>query len=127
MSANCRQLKLTASDGKQRLTDAADTETLLRLIQSVPSPKAEPFKQWLTRTGAERLKEMEDPALAADRMRKEYQRLGYGDAWINERLKNIVVRNELTEEMARARRGRGTRVCPTHGHAESWHIRSHYN
>ena len=96
--AKCVQLKLTAPDGKQRLTDAADTETLLRIIQSVPSTKAEPFKQWLAGVGAERLKEMEDPALAADRMRKEYQRLGYNDAWINERLKNIVARNELTEE-----------------------------
>ena len=94
----CVQLKMQAADGKQRLTSAADAETLLRIIQSVPSPKAEPFKQWLARTGAERLKEMEDPALAADRMCKEYQRLGYNDAWINERLKNSVARNELTEE-----------------------------
>jgi hypothetical protein len=93
-----QQLKMTAADGKQRVTDAADTETLLRLIQSIPSPKAEPFKQWLARVGTERLREMEDPALAADRMRKEYQRLGYSDAWIIERLKNVVIRNELTEE-----------------------------
>src|SRR5215510_3561926 len=89
---------MLAADGKQRLTDAADTETLLRIIQSVPSPKAEPFKQWLACVGTERLLEMEDPALAADRMRKEYQRLGYSDAWITERLKNVVIRNELTEE-----------------------------
>src|SRR5262249_17535132 len=93
-----QQLKMLAADGKQRLTDAADTETLLRIIQSVPSPKAEPFKQWLARVGTERLQEMEDPALAADRMRKEYQRLGFSDAWITERLKNVVIRNELTEE-----------------------------
>jgi len=94
----CHELKMTAADGKQRLTDAADEETLLRIIQSVPSPKAEPFKQWLARVGTERLREMEDPALAADRMRREYQRLGYSDTWINERLKNVVIRNELTEE-----------------------------
>lgn len=95
---NCVQLKILAADGKQRLTDAADTETMLRIIQSVPSPKAEPFKQWLARVGTERLREMDDPALAADRMRKEYQRLGYSDAWISERLKNVVIRNELTDE-----------------------------
>ncbi|MBF6589882.1 MAG: tyrosine-type recombinase/integrase [Ktedonobacterales bacterium] len=79
------QLKLRSPDGKLRETDCADTETLLRIIQSVPSPKAEPFKQWLARVGTERLQEMEDPALAAERLRKEYQRLGYSDAWITER------------------------------------------
>lgn len=93
-----RRLKLRSPDGKLRETDCADTETLLRIVQSIPSPKAEPFKQWLARVGIERLTEMEDPALAAERLRKEYQRLGYSDAWIGERLKNITIRNALTDE-----------------------------
>jgi hypothetical protein len=93
-----QQLKMLASDGKQRLTDAADAETLLRIIQSIPSPKAEPLKQWLARVGTERLREMENPALAADRLRQEYQRLGYDDEWIGQRLLNIVTRDDLTEE-----------------------------
>jgi hypothetical protein len=96
--ANCVQLKLRSADGKMRETDCADTETLLRIVQSVPSPKAEPFKQWLARVGTERLAEMDDPARAVERMRKEYQRLGYADAWIEERLKNIAIRNALTDE-----------------------------
>lgn len=95
---NCVQLKMLAPDGKQRLTDAADAETLLRIVQSIPSPKAEPLKQWLARVGTERLQEMENPALAADRLRREYQRLGYDDEWIGQRLLNIVTRDELTEE-----------------------------
>ncbi|MGH2517061.1 MAG: BRO-N domain-containing protein [Ktedonobacterales bacterium] len=94
----CVQLKMTAPDGKQRLTDAADTEAVLRIVQSVPSPKAEPFKQWLARVGTERLQEQENPELVADRMRKEYERLGYSDVWISERLKNVVIRNDLTDE-----------------------------
>lgn len=98
LAANCRKFKAKASDGKMRETEFADTETMLRIVQSVPSPKAEVFKQWLARTGAERLEEMENPALAAERMRKEYQRLGYSDAWIEERLKNILIRNALTDE-----------------------------
>ena len=96
--AKCQQLKMLAPDGKQRLTDAADAETLLRIIQSIPSPKAEPLKQWLARVGTERLQEMENPALAADRLRQEYRRLGYDDEWIGQRLLNIVTRDELTEE-----------------------------
>lgn len=92
------RLKMTAPDGKQRLTDAADEETLLRIIQSVPSPRAEPLKQWLARVGMERLREMENPSLAADRLRKEYERLGYSDEWITKRLDNVVVRNDLTAE-----------------------------
>jgi DNA-damage-inducible protein D len=94
----CVQLKMEAPDGKQRLTDAADAETILRLIQSIPSPKAEPFKRWLARVGTERLHEMEDPALAADRLRKEYERMGYSTEWIRARLKNVVVRDDLTIE-----------------------------
>lgn len=98
LSAEIGQLKMLASDGKQRLTDAADAETMLRIIQSIPSPKAEPLKQWLARVGTERLQEMENPAVAADRLRQEYRRLGYDDEWIGQRLLNIVTRDELTEE-----------------------------
>ena len=94
----CVQLKMLASDGKQRLTDAANEETLLRIIQSVPSPKAEPFKQWLASVGHERLEEMRNPALVADRMSREYAALGYTDEWIGQRLKGILVRDELTQE-----------------------------
>ncbi len=98
LHAKIVQLKMSASDGKQRLTDAADAEVMLRIIQSIPSPKAEPLKQWLARVGTERLQEMENPALAADRLRQEYRRLGYDDEWIGQRLLNIVTRDELTEE-----------------------------
>ena len=95
---NCNALKMLAPDGKQRLTDAASEETLLRIIQSIPSPKAEPFKQWLAQVGHERLEEMRDPALAADRMRRNYAALGYTDEWIHWRLKGIPIRDELTQE-----------------------------
>ncbi|HEX6542210.1 MAG TPA: Bro-N domain-containing protein [Ktedonobacterales bacterium] len=98
LSEEIRQLKMVAPDGKQRLTDAADAEILLRIVQSIPSPKAEPLKQWLARVGTERLQEMEHPELAADRLRQEYRRLGYDDDWIGQRLLNIVTRDELTEE-----------------------------
>lgn len=94
----CVQLKMKAADGKMRLTDAADAETLLRIIQSVPSPKAEPFKLWLARAGRERLQEEANPALAADRLRKLYAKQGYSNEWIGERLRNIVIRDELTSE-----------------------------
>jgi hypothetical protein len=93
-----QRLKMRAADGKQRVTDAADTETMLRIIQSVPSPKAEPVKRWLARVGTERLEELDDPALAADRLRRDYQRLGYSAEWIKARLENVVTRNELTSE-----------------------------
>ncbi|WIG60106.1 MAG: hypothetical protein OJF49_002854 [Ktedonobacterales bacterium] len=96
--SKCQQLKMLSADGKQRLTDAADTETLMRIIQSIPSPKAEPFKQWLARVGAERLEEMQDPELAADRMRQDYRRLGYADDWIEKRMQGIIIRDELTGE-----------------------------
>ncbi len=95
---NCNQLKLIASDGKKYLTDVADTETLLRLIQSIPSPKAEPFKLWLAKVGYERIEEMEDPEIAFDRAMKMYLKKGYSKEWINQRLKSIEVRKELTDE-----------------------------
>ncbi len=95
---NCNGLKLVASDGKMRLTDVADTETMLRLIQSIPSPKAEPFKLWLAKVGYERIEETEDPELAFDRAMKTYLQKGYSKEWINQRLKSIEVRKELTDE-----------------------------
>jgi hypothetical protein len=98
LSAKCRQLKMEAPDGKQRLTDAADTETMLRIIQSIPSPKAEPFKQWLARVGSERLEEIEAPERAADRMRRLYRQRGYSEEWIRARLQSIITRDELTDE-----------------------------
>ncbi len=94
----CHGLKMTAADGKQRMTDVADTEQLLRLIQSVPSPKAEPFKRWLAKVGFERLEEIENPELAAKRMRAIYEQKGYSEDWIEKRLRGIAVRDELTDE-----------------------------
>lgn len=98
MATNCSQLKLLASDGKKYLTDVADTENIFRLIQSIPSPKAEPFKLWLAKVGYERIEETEDPELAFDRAMKTYLRKGYSKEWINQRLKSIEVRKELTDE-----------------------------
>lgn len=95
---NCNQLKMPSSDGKYYKTDVADTEQLFRLIQSIPSPKAEPFKQWLAQVASERMDEMQDPELAIDRAMVDYKRLGYSDNWINQRLKTIEVRKELTDE-----------------------------
>jgi len=95
---NCNALKMEASDGKMRLTDVADTEQLLRLIQSIPSPKAEPFKQWLAKTGYERIEEIQDPEKSIDRAMENYLKLGYSKEWINQRLKSIEVRKELTDE-----------------------------
>jgi hypothetical protein len=95
---NCNALKMEAPDGKMRLTDVADTEQLLRLIQSIPSPKAEPFKGWLARVGYERIEETEDPELSFDRAMETYLAKGYTKAWINQRLKSIEVRKELTDE-----------------------------
>jgi hypothetical protein len=95
---NCNGLKLKAADGKMRLTDVADTEQLFRLIQSIPSPKAEPFKVWLAQVAAERLDEMQDPELTIDRALEDYVRLGYSESWINQRLKSIEIRKELTDE-----------------------------
>lgn len=98
LPTNCSQLKMTAADGKKRLTDVADTEQLLRIIQSVPSPKAEPFKMWLAQVGRERIEETIDPEQAIDRALETYQRKGYSDEWIRQRLMSIRVRNALTEE-----------------------------
>ena len=95
---NCNGLKMLAADGKMRMTDVADTEQLFRLIQSIPSPKAEPFKLWLAQIASERLDEMQDPELTIDRALKEYLELGYSENWINQRLKSIEVRKELTDE-----------------------------
>ncbi|MBP6023348.1 BRO-N domain-containing protein [Ferruginibacter sp.] len=95
---NCHALKMEAADGKLRLTDVADTEQLFRLIQSIPSPKAEPFKQWLAKTGYERIEESQDPEKSIDRAMENYMQLGYSKEWINQRLKSIEVRKELTDE-----------------------------
>jgi len=100
LSENIGQLKMLANDGKMRLTDVADTEQLLRLIQSIPSPKAEPFKVWLAKVGHERIEEIEDPELAFDRALETYLAKGYSKEWINQRLKSIEVRKELTDEWA---------------------------
>jgi hypothetical protein len=94
----CKGLKMKAADGKQRMTDVADTETLLRLVQSIPSPKAEPFKVWLAKVGYQRIEETEDPELAFERAMETYLKKGYSKEWINQRLKSIEVRKELTDE-----------------------------
>ena len=98
---NCHQLKMRASDGKMRLTDVADQEQLFRLIQSVPSPKAEPFKQWMAQVASQRLDQMQDPELSIEQAVMDYKRLGYSDAWINQRIRSIEVRKELTDEWQR--------------------------
>ena len=98
---NCHGLKMTASDGKMRLTDVADVEQLFRLVQSIPSPKAEPFKLWLSSLARERLEEIDDPEQGIDRMLEYYHRKGYSENWINQRLKSIEVRKELTDEWER--------------------------
>jgi len=95
---NCHGLKMMAADGKMRMTDVADTEKLLRLVQSVPSPKAEPFKLWLAKVGYERLQEIEDPELAQARMKDIYRAKGYSEGWIDKRVRGIAVRDELTAE-----------------------------
>ncbi len=97
----CNQLKMISTDGKYYKTDVADTEQLFRLIQSIPSPKAEPFKLWLAQVGSERLDEMEDPEISIDRALENYRRLGYSENWINQRLKSIEIRKELTDEWKR--------------------------
>lgn len=95
---NCHGLKMIAADGKMRMTDVANTAQLFRLIQSIPSPKAEPFKLWLAQVGSERLDEMQDPELSIDRALENYLQLGYSENWINQRLKSIEIRKELTNE-----------------------------
>ena len=98
---NCHQLKMLSADGKMRFTDVATTEQMFRLIQSIPSPKAEPFKLWMAQTAKERLDEMQDPELTIQRSMMEYKALGYSDNWINQRLKSIEIRKELTDEWKR--------------------------
>lgn len=98
---NCNAFKMRAVDGKMRKTDVADTEQLFRLIQSIPSPKAEPFKQWMAQVASMRLDQMQDPELSIEQAMADYKRLGYSDAWINQRLKSIEVRKELTDEWKR--------------------------
>jgi prophage antirepressor-like protein len=98
---NCHSLKMTANDGKMRLTDVATTEQLFRLIQSIPSPKAEPFKLWIAQIAKERLDQIQDPELSINQAMQDYKRLGYSDNWINQRLKSIEIRKELTDEWKR--------------------------
>lgn len=98
LATNCSQLKMQAVDGKYYKTDVADTEQLFRLIQSIPSPKAEPFKLWLAQIASERLDEVQDPEITIDRALEQYMQLGYSESWINQRLKSIEIRNELTKE-----------------------------
>ena len=98
---NCHALKMLAADGKKRLTDVADTEQLFRIIQSIPSPKAEPFKLWMAQVAAERLDQMHDPELSINQALTDYKRLGYSDNWINQRLKSIEIRKDLTNEWKR--------------------------
>lgn len=98
LATNCSQLKMQSSDGKFYKTDVADTEQIFRLIQSIPSPKAEPFKLWLAQLASERLDEMQDPEITIDRALEQYLRLGYSENWINQRLKSIEIRKELTDE-----------------------------
>ena len=99
---NCNALKMLAADGKMRLTDVADTEQIFRIIQSIPSPKAEPFKQWMAQVASQRIDQMQDPELNFEQAYEDYRRLGYSDKWINQRLKSIEVRKELTDEWNRA-------------------------
>ena len=99
---DCHQLKLKAEDGKMRQTDVADTEQLFRIIQSIPSPKAEPFRQWMAQVAAQRIDQMQDPELNFEQAYADYRRLGYSDKWINQRLRSIEVRKELTDEWNRA-------------------------
>ena len=108
---NCNRLKLLAEDGKMRLTDVADTEQLFRLIQSIPSPKAEPFKLWLAQVASERLDEMQDPEISIDRALEQYLRLGYSENWINQRLKSIEIRKELTDEWKKRGMKEGTQFA----------------
>lgn len=101
LSHNLGQLKMRAADGKMRITDVADTEQLFRLIQSIPSPKAEPFKQWMAQVASERLDQMQDPELSIDQAMTDYRRLGYSESWINQRIKSMEIRKELTDEWKR--------------------------
>ncbi|MDO4955530.1 MAG: Bro-N domain-containing protein [Bacteroidales bacterium] len=99
---NCHQLKMLANDGKMRLTDVADQQQLFRIIQSIPSPKAEPFKQWMAQVASDRLDQMQDPELNFQQAFEDYRRLGYSERWVNQRLQSIKARKELTDEWERA-------------------------
>lgn len=99
---NCHGLKMIAPDGKMRMTDVADTEQLLRIIQSIPSPKAEPFKQWMAQVASQRIDQLQDPELSISQAVNDYRRLGYSETWINQRIKSIEVRKHLTDEWKRA-------------------------
>lgn len=99
---NCNQLKMLANDGKMRLTDVADQQQLFRIIQSIPSPKAEPFKQWMAQVASDRLDQMQDPELNFQQAFEDYRRLGYSERWVNQRLQGIKARKELTDEWERA-------------------------
>ena len=116
LSTVCRQLKLPAPDSKMRETDCADTEGIFRIIQSIPSPKAEPFKRWLAKVGYERVKEIEDPELAAKRTRLLYKLKGYPEDWIEKRMRGIAIREELTDEWQK----RGAQECSAAGAAAQW-------
>ena len=109
---NCNAFKLKAADGKMRLADVADTEQLFRIIQSIPSPKAEPFKQWMAQVASQRIDQMQDPELSIDQAIIDYKRLGYSDAWINQRIKSIEVRKELTDEWKRTGVQEGLKLHP---------------
>ncbi len=105
--SNCSGLKMRAADGKMRMTDVADSEQLFRFIQSIPSPKAEPFKQWMAMVASQRLDQMQDPELSINQALQDYKRLGYSDNWIKQRIKSIEVRRELTDEWDRTGVGKG--------------------
>ena len=111
LATNCSQLKMQSADGKFYLTDVADTEQLFRLVQSIPSPKAEPFKLWLAQVASERLDEMQDPELSIDRALEQYMKLGYSEKWINQRLKSIEIRKELTDEWKKRGLKEGTQFA----------------
>lgn len=108
---NCHGLKMMAQDGKMRLTDVADTEQLFRLIQSIPSPKAEPFKLWLAQVATERLDELQDPELSIEKALEQYMNMGYSEKWINQRLKSIEIRKELTDEWKKRGLKEGTQFA----------------
>ena len=116
---NCYQLKLKADDGKMRMTDVADTKQLFRLIQSIPSPKAEPFKQWMAQVASQRMEQMQDPEKSIEQAITDYKRLGYSDLWINRRVKSIEVRKELTDEWKRSgvKEGHGIRLTHRYHHS----------
>lgn len=111
LPTNCSQLKMRSADGKRYKTDVANAEQLLRIIQSIPSPKAEPFKLWLAQVGRERIEEAIDPELAIDRALETYQKKGYSDEWIHQRILSIRVRNALTDEWQKSGVKQGGRVC----------------